>query len=768
MARGSNDTGKDWVGMHLKKHGPIEHKGTLALTTALTAIAIVVALLCFAMVERGDDVMVRQTRRYLAEVSEQVSSRIRLRMTANVTTMEAISENLSLFAGPAGVVEEYIACAAQRYPFHGLSMTDASGQLMLENGGQVDLSGYPAIQEALGGTPAIGDTLCACPEGDACIFYAVPNAQGMTPTGALVAWVKPEVMEERLLGIETFGGKGFSHIIDLEGNFILRSSNSNAILTEDNFFESLKERGEFAAGDSIDAMRAAMHEGRSGYLEYTLDGAVHETMNYVPINDGSWFLLCVVPTAVYADQMHSFTGFSVLASFIIAALFLLLIACTLYTYSRKNREITRIAYEDPVTGGFTAARFALALGERQRQFRPYAFISADLRKFKLVNDFFGSVEGDRVLRYVHNTIVQALGAGEFTSRIASDRFDIVFSTTDEKEIERRLVDISEAINAYNDLLPAPYYLPVDYGIYIVKDPKLDVVTIRDRANTARKKNKTANVHELCKCMFYNDMERLRLQREKEMENGMEQALRNGEFVVHLQPKVSLEDGKTVGAEALVRWQDPERGMIPPSDFISFFERNGFIRELDMYVFEEVCKVLRRWIDEGREPIPVSVNMSQAHLHEQNFLAKYKAIQERYGIPAHLLEIELTETLVFENLEYLKQVVEQIHAMGFLCSLDDFGSGYSSLNVLKEVSVDTLKLDRAFFSKEDDQRGEQVVESVVGLGQKLGMTIVSEGVETIPQVEFLRSIHCDAVQGYVFSKPVSIQEFEYLTFGRKKA
>lgn len=321
----------------------------------------------------------------------------------------------------------------------------------------------------------------------------------------------------------------------------------------------------------------------------------------------------------------------------------------------------------------------------------------------------------------------------------------------------------DKVNSYNQSGTHTYYLPLDCGIYIVPDGSIDIVNIRDRANTARKNNKNLSGRHMCSCVFYDDLDRVQMLKEKKMENSMEQALENGEFIVYLQPKINLEKSEIVGAEALVRWKTKQDGLISPGEFIPFFEKNGFIVKLDLYVFNCVCCLLQNWENRGIKPIPISVNLSRNHLFDPQFLEKYEAIQKAYGIDSSLLEFELTETVVFENLELLKNVIERIHAAGFQCSMDDFGSGYSSLNVLKEIPVDILKLDGVFFDKEGDPRGNDVVESAIELARKLGMKTVAEGVETFAQVEFLRNAACDMVQGYVFSKPLSIENFEVLAF-----
>ena len=364
-----------------------------------------------------------------------------------------------------------------------------------------------------------------------------------------------------------------------------------------------------------------------------------------------------------------------------------------------------------------------------------------------------------MLKHIHECILENIKDDEFVARINADNFNIILQTTDPDIIEERLNKISDDINGFDIQKNVPYFLPITCGSYIVTDSSLDLVSIRDKANIARKNAKDINSYYLCSNAYYNDIEHQKMMKEKDMENMMEKALEEEQFIVYLQPKVSLKTGKVIGSEALVRWDNPINGLIPPNDFIPFFEKNNFIVKLDMYVFEKVCQILRKWIDEGKDVLPISVNLSRNHLQNSDFLKDYKNIQSKYQIPSELIEIELTETVVFENLEILRHIINEIHNCGYKCSMDDFGSGYSSLNVLKEIPVDILKLDKVFFGKENNQRANDIVESVIRLAKKLGMETIAEGIETIPQVELLRSMECDMIQGYVFSKPVPVDEFE---------
>lgn len=211
----------------------------------------------------------------------------------------------------------------------------------------------------------------------------------------------------------------------------------------------------------------------------------------------------------------------------------------------------------------------------------------------------------------------------------------------------------------------------------------------------------------------------------------------------------------------MRWLDPERGLIPPKDFIPLFEKNMFIVKLDLYVFERVCALLRKWIDHGENPVPVSVNMSRAHLSDRDFLKRYEEIRKRYGVPADLLETELTETLVFGNPDVLMQVIDAFHKCGYRCSMDDFGSGYSSLNMLKDIPIDTIKLDQVFFQTNhgNTQRARDIVGGVLSLAKTLGIHSVAEGIEEADEVVFLKEHGCDEIQGYYYSKPLCVEDFE---------
>lgn len=738
-----------------------KHK-TAAMIFLSVTLALCIASICSVMVRRNSQLMQNEARRYLTEISEQSAYIVNQSVSNNLTSLQNMAETISILSKTSPeLCRPYLNQTITHYSFIGVALVNKEGILAAKGDSAFNYSSHPAIKAALDGQPCVSSGLITDMQGNQGILYAVPYIDEKGISGALIAWDSVDTLGS-LLSAKSFGGQGFSHIVDKKGNFIVRSDNSQ--LKCGNIFNGMAYSAGLSA-DELSDIRHHLDQKESGHIHLNIDGE-EEAMSYAPLRNGDWYLFSVVPSNVYDQAIRSFTINSLLLASVPLIIFVILVIGVIGLERKKNQEISKIAYVDPVTLGYTSPKFDLELTELSKNFTPFSFLSLDLRKFKLINDSFGSESGNRVLKHVHDTIKAYLKEGEFVSRISADTFNLIFLSTSKEEITQRLYQIAEAINAFNENLETPYYLPVNCGIFLVQEPQYDIIHIRDRANTARKINKNNQNGEqrLFSCVFYSDVERLQLLKEKEMENNMERALENREFLVYLQPKVSLSSSRVAGAEALIRWQTPDKGLVPPNDFIPFFEKNGFIVKLDLFVFEEVCRLLRQWIDQGLSPVPISVNLSRVHLRVSNFLDEFKAIQEKYQIPPGLLEIELTETMVFENLDFLKQVISQIHNMGFSCSMDDFGSGYSSLNVLKDVPVDILKLDKVFFDNgEDDERANDVIESVIKLARKLGMTTISEGVETLPQVDFLKQVQCDMVQGYVFSKPLPVKDFEKLVY-----
>ncbi|MEJ6465432.1 GGDEF and EAL domain-containing protein [Fusobacterium ulcerans] len=434
---------------------------------------------------------------------------------------------------------------------------------------------------------------------------------------------------------------------------------------------------------------------------------------------------------------------------------------------KANIELKKIAYIDKITEGLNEKSFEME-AEKLIYISPlssYSMVWFNLKKFKLINDIYGIEDGNKVLKYIYKIIRKYLDEKEYAARLSGDNYAILLKFSSKEIIEKRLNKIVEDINSFNFYSSSKYIFTFTAGVYIIDDLSLSITQMQDRAHVARKSIVSSIERNVCSIEFYSEEKRQKLIHEKDMENSMKEDLKNNKFIVYLQPKFSLRENRITGAEALVRWIDDKKGLIPPNEFIPFFEKNGFIIELDIYVFEKVCILLKKWILAGKKPIPISVNMSRIHLINENFLDRYEEILKKYGIAPSLLEIELTESIAFENSEILPSIIDKIHKKGFLCSIDDFGSGYSSLNILKKLDIDTLKLDKEFCSLDlaNDLREKKIILSILNLSKDLKLTTVVEGVETKEQLEFFKESSCDLIQGYVFSKPLPIEDFEALVF-----
>jgi len=297
-----------------------------------------------------------------------------------------------------------------------------------------------------------------------------------------------------------------------------------------------------------------------------------------------------------------------------------------------------------------------------------------------------------------------------------------------------------------------------FGVAIVEDRSLHIRRHGDNAALARQSIKGNALNNIG---FFNGRMKSELHKKQSIEDDMMNALLDGQFVMYLQPKFSISTKRIIGAEALARWIHPEKGMISPADFVPVFEENGFILKLDQIIWESACRKIREWIDKGIEPVPISVNISREYIHTFDVVGEMLHLVNKYDIPIKLLELEITETTDSEG---VSDVVQKMKDAGFTMLMDDFGSGYSSLNMLKDMPVDVVKIDKEFFSDTmNTQKGRAVISTVVDLANNLDMDVISEGVETREQVEFLTEIHCAMVQGYYFAKPMPIADFEKLWY-----
>lgn len=449
---------------------------------------------------------------------------------------------------------------------------------------------------------------------------------------------------------------------------------------------------------------------------------------------------------------------------LLSVLFIMIVSFIMYNKRKMVGKLKKIAYTDQLTGTRNLDKFRIDAAMLFKKNKPedYSILYMDVGKFKHINDDFGFKMGNEVLIHIVKCFTEELQADEIFGRVSSDYFIMLIKDDKESEISFRLKRVFKKIQSFSTNQSKTFKITMHCGIYKVKENETDIISMLDKANEARKTLKGGIGN---KYAYYTSEMHSRFMKEKLIEESMESALSNDEFMIYLQPKYNLSNRTIVGAEALVRWNHPKEGIIPPTEFIPVFENNNFIISLDFYIFERICQKMREWLDVGYKPIPISVNVSRIHLGTPDFTSRLIDLIRKYKIPPYLMELEITETTFIDNIDLLVKIIKELKREGFLISMDDFGTGYSSLDLLKVLPVDVLKLDKSFLEQEEMTfRGKILIGNVISMTQLLDIKIVAEGIETIEQEEFLRMLGCDMGQGYLFSKPISIADFEQLVFG----
>lgn len=445
---------------------------------------------------------------------------------------------------------------------------------------------------------------------------------------------------------------------------------------------------------------------------------------------------------------------------LLVVIFGLFFITILLVNKKAQHKLKKLAYVDSLTGVATLAKFELSVTEVLKNSRRGAFYitTLDINNFKYINDSFGYDVGDMLLAEITEHFKHSLSPGEIIGRTGADNFVFLTFAGSKSYIKRRFRELTDVDYHIQKILPELYSLVFSAGTYLITDPTVDVSTLIDRANLARKTTK--NNHTTSLAEYTSEMD-LQHEWKKEVTLYMKGALDGGEYIVYLQPKFRFNDEKVVGAEALVRWRHPTRGLLAPDMFIPIFEQNGFIQKLDMYMFEQVCIALHTWEQQKikLDGITISVNLSRLHLFNPFLTENLVAIVEKHAVDPSHIELELTESIVFNNKISLIDSLLALRAAGFKISIDDFGSGYSSLNMLKDLPVDVLKIDKAFLDESSDSGGgRMIIAKVIELAKSLNLTTVAEGVETKEQVTMLLGMGCDIAQGYYYARPMPLEEF----------
>ncbi len=415
-------------------------------------------------------------------------------------------------------------------------------------------------------------------------------------------------------------------------------------------------------------------------------------------------------------------------------------------YRLTHDELTTLYNKE----GFTQATESLLRDTD----KTYLLLYSNIKDFKLFNQLFGLDRGNGILINIGEMMIQNAKDDDVYGRINSDHFALCMPKErfDEKSFKKLVREIAGKVTSKS------YSLHIQVGVYEIIDPKMDITLMCDRAYMACKSIKKDGV---CEIAWYSDEMLVHALLEKEILSSFDFAIINRQFGIYLQPQV-YADGKIFGAEALARWIHPENGIIQPGVFIDVLERSDLIYKLDRYIWELAAKQLANWKGTQWEDVSISVNVSPKDLYYLDIKKEFTELTEKYHIDPKSFNIEITETAVTSDVNKCAKLILELQKCGFLVEIDDFGSGYSSLNMLKDINADVLKIDMGFLRKTDNQKRAQVILNyTVDMAHELGMRVITEGVETQDQLDFLTGMGCTMFQGFYFAKPMPIDQFEEL-------
>ena len=428
-------------------------------------------------------------------------------------------------------------------------------------------------------------------------------------------------------------------------------------------------------------------------------------------------------------------------------------------YNQFEKEaLYKAAFTDLITGNYNWNHLEAFLEvPGDKKIEDYAFAHFDIKQFRVLNEAYGHIAANKIL----SNIVKAMKEADFvyaSARCHNDNFAMILKDMPEAELRQKLTDFFEKLSVLEE---DPYYkIYYKCGVVPMQRAMLSGNRVADAAKMAQALCTNQNETEI---IFYTDKMHDDLSWGNYIKAYVETAIEQDEFVVYLQPKFDIKTEKIKGSEALIRWNYKNKEFLPPYRFIPFFEKDGSIAEIDDIVLKKVCEAMNRWKKEGKPLYPISVNLSRSRMYDERLIDKLVGIVDSYGVDHHLIDFELTESATYDNMEHMISVLQELRDRGFKISMDDFGTGYSSLSLLTQMPIDTLKIDKSFVDTiaNDSERKEDIIvlQHIIGLAKELGFVCLAEGAESRPQIDRLRELGCEIIQGYYFSKPIPLTEYE---------
>ena|GEM_PF-533413 len=605
------------------------------------------------------------------------------------------------------------------------------------------------------------------PDGNGILYYLQPVSVDGEKVGQLMAKVAmTDMFEEEAFDLLKKSGDLF--LISGDGDIYLRYT--NLFMDDGQMYKNIYDLLTSQAADSYSKKNVSDlrkqtkvldNSGQSKY-EYLKTSIVtrFEVKDYIELRSvegiQNSYMAFVYPDSVYMEVTRPLFFRTLLVSCILFLMTIIVVVYMWWTSKVSSDMIKKLAYEDPVTGGKNDNYFREVASRViwENASIPYVVTRFDIANFRYINEAYGHVRADELLRIIDRECNRIFNKKEFCARMTADQFLLL--ARNDQDFDAKMEELLKAINDQAREIGIMFPIRLKRGVYPIRRDDTDIGIIIDHANAARKsltgdeKMLVATYSEqIVSQMFLND----------KIESEMENAMKTEEFKVFIQAKWNIKNDHVHGGEALVRWIKEDGTRIFPDQFIPVFEKNGFVEKLDMYMLEQVCKHQRKLIDAGKEIYPISVNQSRLLMHNPDYLPQVERLIKKYRIPNGYVELEITETVFQDERALMIHTTNELKKMEIQLAMDDFGSGYSSLNMLKDVPFDVIKIDREFFSESiTSEASVWILRKIIEMAEGLGIKTLCEGVENEEQVRLLRDLGCYYVQGYFYSKPMPFDEY----------
>ena len=718
---------------------------------------------------------IKSSEKIASEVSQQLAFNVYNRIAGDIQVLEmiagSIGDGIQSFK-PANL-NSYLQTGGREAVFDSFSLANKDGVAYTAIRGKglrnstTNEKKSPCFSQALAGGTCFNRVLVSTGnEKKYRNVYAVPVRTNDKISAVFLAHARADIFKS-ILDINNFDNNAFSHIIKNNGEYVLRADNPSV-----DDFQNFFDQPETFLSTRKETLKKNINDMQTGIFWTYMDNQVWLGA-YTPVTYNKWLILLFVPAKVLVLNVAQMILFTIGIMLAINCLLFLILKRVEAIQKESYEKVMQIAFSDEVTGGYNKANFiveAQKILKNVSSVDKYALVLMDIAKFKVINELYGFDMANVILKDVYQIIKKNLPENVLLARSYAATYIFIMKYNNENDINEVVDKIHQDIDNYNvqkmNLLKKTHNKVVAklvplFGVYLINDVTVPIYIMCDRVGLA-KRTIADDVNKYIS--YYDDNLRKQLLTEKNIEDEMHTALAEGQFVMYLQPKYNMKTLKVVGSEALVRWIHPTKGFISPNDFIPLFEKNGFVLNVDRYMWEQACKAIKSWIDRGFTPVPISVNVSRLHLSNEFFIDDLKELIDKYKIPSDLLELELTESAGFEDFDKFLDIVTELRTNGFSIAMDDFGSGYSSLNMLRQIPCDILKLDRGFInSTTTDERGKIVVKHVLSMAKNLSLKTVAEGIETVDQAQFLTDSECDIAQGFLYARPMKLEDFERITF-----